>query len=171
MKICGTHSVWTSSARLTTTANRRVGVCPQPRAEGNGDREREQGPETLSRSYGSACPRTAENFDFQWDMEAGKIGTAWGMESVIKKQLWVCQGNQARGVFMTGMGLVDSNRRKRRLKQPVTHVKTGVWYLNRDALGTQFGLLGWGSHFFKYCLQLGIRCKQAMEKFLHAFKS
>lgn len=83
----------------------------------------------------------------------------------------MCQGNQVQGDFMRGMGLVNSNHRKRRIRQPVTYVKTGVWYLNRDTLGTQFGLLGWGSCFFKYCLQLGIRCKQGIEKFLGAFRS
>lgn len=163
--------MWTSSVWLTTIASRRVSVCPQLRGKRNQDREQEQGQETLSHSYRSACPRTVENFDFQWDVEVGNIGKVWGMEPVIKEQLWACQGKQVQGVFMTGVSLANNNRRKRRIKQSVTYVKTGVWYLKRDVLGTQFGLLGWGSHFFKYCLQLGIRCKQGIEKTCGAFKS
>lgn len=124
----------------------------------------------MSRSYRSACPGIAENLDFQWDKQAVKIGTALGMESVNKEQLCVCQGNQVQGAFMGGMCLVNSTHRKR-MKEPVTYVKTAVQYLNRDTLGTQFGFLDWGYHFCKYCLQLGIRLKKKIQKFIGTFKS
>lgn len=108
---------------------------------GKEDRVR-TGQEILSHSYRSACPRTAENLDFQWDKEAVKIGTTLGMESVNKEQLWVCQGNQVQGDFMGGMRLVNNTHRKR-IRDSVTYVKIAVQYLNRDTLGTQSGLLVW----------------------------
>lgn len=44
------------------------------------------------------------------------------------------------GDFMREMGLDNNNHRNRRIRQPATYVKTGIWYLNQEALDTQFGL-------------------------------
>lgn len=123
-----------------------------------GIKSKNKGKKRWDTARGVTAPE--KNFDFQWGKVAGKIGTAWGMDNVIREQRWLCQGNQVQGDFMRWKGLVNNKQRKRRMRQPVTYAKIGVWYLNRGALGTQFGPFYWGSHFFKYCLWLGIRCKQ-----------
>lgn len=121
MKICVTHSMWIFYVWMTTTADRRVSVCPQLRRKKRGIEGKKKGRKhwAAALEYLVACTRKEENFDVQLDKEAEKTGTAWRKESVIK-QLSVCWGNQEKGDFMKGKMWINNNHRRRSIRQAVT---------------------------------------------------